>query len=180
MMRKNLKFPPRGSSAKPPKITCNNVKTVLKSLKQEKSPGPNGIPPILLEEISYPVRTFSRLHTTANVSPIWILDWQSVWFCFEEFPRFFISRKYNSTIERARVTLLVSRYNVTVKTFVLYPNCRSLCIKLMKHNFLQKNTNRRPRIGVRPILLKELEEEISYPPTNLLQNSLDSGRIPRG
>ncbi len=38
-------------------ITCGDVKRVLKSLKKDKSPDPDGIPPIVLnelaEEISY-------------------------------------------------------------------------------------------------------------------------------
>ncbi len=38
-------------------ILCNDVKKLLKSLKKDKSPGPDGIPPLLLkelaEEISY-------------------------------------------------------------------------------------------------------------------------------
>ncbi len=51
-------------------ILCNDVKKILKSLKKDKSPGPDGIPPILLkelaEEISYPLSNIFRLH--------WILD----------------------------------------------------------------------------------------------------------
>ncbi len=40
-------------------VRKKDVKRILKSLKKDKSPGPDGIPPILLnelaEEISYPL-----------------------------------------------------------------------------------------------------------------------------
>ncbi len=47
-------------------VTCSDVRRILKSLKKDKSPGPDGIPLILLneltEEISYPFRKSFRLH----------------------------------------------------------------------------------------------------------------------
>ncbi len=65
-------------------ITCGDVKRILKSLKKDKSPGPDGITPILLnelaEEISYRLTKIFQASLesgrlpkdwlTANVSPI--------------------------------------------------------------------------------------------------------------
>ncbi len=33
-------------------ITCSGVKRILKSIKKDKSPGPDGIPPILFNELA--------------------------------------------------------------------------------------------------------------------------------
>ncbi len=66
-------------------ITCGDVKRILKYLKKDTSPGPNGIPPILLnevaEEISYPLTKHFQAPLesgkllkdwlTANASPIY-------------------------------------------------------------------------------------------------------------
>ncbi len=67
------------------RILCNEVKKILKSLKKDKSPGPDGIPPLLLkewaEEISYPLSNIFQTSLdsgrlpkdwlTANASPIY-------------------------------------------------------------------------------------------------------------